>query len=203
MAVAPLIEFVVRARKTPTDPKRFLGDVGQENHVEYLTQILVNGLFVSQGHRDDVCLTFVFEGSADYSRVIQFRGDQLGTISDQTERGILNLFADCLTAGVGLAKEASIEVRPGVTIAARSFESLLKHYSESRPIYLLDKKGLDVRESNLETNAVFVLTDHIPMPPKQLKSMVRRGAQPVSLGPVVLHASQCVVLIQNEYDRIA
>ena len=70
-------------------------------------------------------------------------------------------------------------------------------------IHLLDRKGDDIREIDLAEDAVFILTDHIPMPPKQAKSLVNRGARAISLGPKMLHASQCVVLIQNEYDRLS
>lgn len=197
-----MIEFVVRARKAPTDASKFLGEAGREAHVEYLTQILVNTLFVSKGHREDVCLTYVFEGSADFSRAISFRGDTIGMIGDQTEKGLLQLFARCLAAGAGLAKDAATTTDQGILISAISFERLVKRYQETRPVYVLDKKGSDVRQVELLDNAVFLLTDHIPMPPKAAKSLIRRGVTPLSLGPVMLHASQCVVLIQNEYDRL-
>jgi tRNA (pseudouridine54-N1)-methyltransferase len=197
-----LIEFVVRARKAPTEASKFLGEAGRDAHVEYLTQILVNTLFVSKGHREDVCLTYVFEGSADFSRAISFRGDTIGMIGDQTEKGLLQLIARCLAAGAGLSKDASIKTEQGILISATSFERLVKQYQETRPIFLLDKKGSDVRQMELPDDAVFLLTDHIPMPPKAAKSLVRRGVKPLSLGPVMLHASQCVVLIQNEYDRL-
>jgi tRNA (pseudouridine54-N1)-methyltransferase len=197
-----LIEFVVRARKAPTDAERFLGDAGHSAHVEYLTQILVNALFVSKGHRSDVCLTYVFEGTADFSRALYFRGDKIRMLGDQSEQGLLQLFARCLRAGARLAKEAELETDEGIVIQAISFERLVKQYQATRPVFLLDRKGQDIRSANLPGDAVFLLTDHIPMPPKQSKSLIKRGVQPISLGPVMLHASQCVVLIQNEYDRL-
>jgi tRNA (pseudouridine54-N1)-methyltransferase len=197
-----LIEFVVRARKAPTEASKFLGNAGKEAHVEYLTQILVNALFVSKGHRSDVCLTYVFEGSADFSRVLHFRGESLGQIEDQSEQGLLRLFARCLAAGAGLQKDTSIVTDQGIDVTATSFEKLIKGYQETRQVFLLEPKGQDIRHAELPDEAVFVLTDHIPMPPKQAKSMVRRGVTALSLGPIMLHASQCVVLIQNEYDRL-
>jgi tRNA pseudouridine-54 N-methylase len=48
----------------------------------------------------------------------------------------------------------------------------------------------------------FLLTDHVPLPRNLRKSLLRRGVEPVSLGPVMLRASQCVVLVLNEYDRL-
>ncbi len=195
-----MLEFLIRARKAPTDANRFLGHAGQEAHVEYLTQILINGLFVSQGHRDDVRLSFVFEASADFSRVITLDGSTLGSLTDLSEQGLLELFARCLEVSTGSNKDEVRQVLPGVTVAAMSFEQQIKTY-EGRQIYLMDRKGKDIRETSLEHNAVFVLTDHIPMPSKQAKSLVNRGAMTISVGSKMLHASQCIVLIQNEYDR--
>jgi tRNA (pseudouridine54-N1)-methyltransferase len=163
---------------------------------------LVNALFVSKGHRSDVCLTYVFEGTADFSRALYFRGDKIRMLGDQSEQGLLQLFARCLRAGARLAKEAELETDEGIVIQAISFERLVKQYQATRPVFLLDRKGQDIRSANLPGDAVFLLTDHIPMPPKQSKSLIKRGVQPISLGPVMLHASQCVVLIQNEYDRL-
>ena len=50
-------------------------------------------------------------------------------------------------------------------------------------------------------DAVFLLTDHIPMPRKTFKSMQRQGVSRIALGPVMLQASQCISIIQNELDR--
>lgn len=197
-----MIEFIIRARRAPTVPEQFLGSAGQEAHVEYLTQVLVNGLFVSQAHRDNVVMSFVLEASPDFSRIIRFSGSDLGSIPEQTESGLLELFGDALKTSLGAQKDEVREVLPGITIAAMSFETLIKSYQDNKVIYLLDRKGSDVRTIELPENAVFVLTDHVPMPPKQAKSLVNRGAKTISLGPKMLHASQCVVLIENEYDRM-
>ncbi|MEK6193153.1 MAG: tRNA (pseudouridine(54)-N(1))-methyltransferase TrmY, partial [Deltaproteobacteria bacterium] len=42
--------------------------------------------------------------------------------------------------------------------------------------------------------------DHIPMPKKSFNSLKRLGAQKISLGPKMLFASQCIVLINNQLD---
>ena len=33
-------EFLIRARKAPVDPERFLCNVGEKSHVEYLAQVM-------------------------------------------------------------------------------------------------------------------------------------------------------------------
>ena len=52
----------------------------------------------------------------------------------------------------------------------------------------------------LRRNPCFLLTDHLPMPKKSFNSLERLGAERIALGPKMLFASQCVVLIHNELD---
>ena len=66
---------------------------------------------------------------------------------------------------------------------------------------MLATKGEYLRHIDLPLDGTFVLTDHIPMPKKTFKSMLRQGVKKISLGPRMLHASQCITLINNEYDR--
>jgi len=194
-------EYIIRARKAPTDPKKFLGAIGAGSHVEYLAQIVVNTLFVSKGHRSDTTLTLVLEDAKDYSKAITLDGASLGSIPDMSESGILLTISNCLKSAIALEKEECISLDNGIEVQAISFEHLVKVRLETRSVFLLDKKADDIRDCTLPDDAVFLLTDHIPMPRKTFKSLRRQGVQNVSLGPVMLHASQCVVLIQNEYDR--
>ena len=194
-------EYIVRARKAPADPDRFRRAIGSDAHIEYLAQIIINSLFVSKGHRSDTDLTLVLEESRDYSRAICFPGGCLGSLTDLSESGLLKILIECLAASSGMRKEETRSLDNGLRIQAISFEHLVKARVDEHPVYLLDRKGDDIRSLALATDAVFLLTDHIPMPKKTFKSLERQGIGKISLGPLMLHASQCVVLIQNEYDR--
>ena len=194
-------EYIVRARKAPTDAESFVKAIGSEVRVEYLAQIMTNCLFVSKGHRSDTKLTLVLEDSRDFSRAVSLDGDSMGCLYDQTESGMLKVIIESLTAASNLSKEDNLTLDNGIAVQAISFEHLVKVRLETHPVYLLDKKGEDIRSVTLADDAVFLLTDHIPMPRKTYKSLRRQGVNNLSLGPIMLHASQCVVLIQNEYDR--
>ncbi|MBV1877811.1 MAG: hypothetical protein KUG79_09240 [Pseudomonadales bacterium] len=194
-------EYIIRARQAPTDAGQFLRAVGTSAHVEYLAQIMINTLFVSKGHRKDTTLTLVLEDSRDFSRAISLKGESMGSLPGLTETGLLAVIAECLKAAANLEKECTVEMANGIQIQAISFEHLIKARVQNQRVYLLDKKGEDVRDLELEQSAVYILTDHIPMPRKTFKSLRRQGVRNISLGPTMLHASQCVVLIQNEYDR--
>lgn len=194
-------EYIVRAHSAPADPGQLLAAVGSGAHVEYLAQIIVNALFVAKGHRNDVTLTLVLEKSGDYSRALSIPGNAFGSLGGLHESALLEVIADSLFEGRGLAKEASVTTGLGIRVSATSFEHIARDRLAGGPVFLLDRKGQDVREVSVPRNAAFLLTDHVPMPKKLARSLVRRGAIPVSLGPVMLHASQCVVVVQNEIDR--
>lgn len=194
-------EFVIRAHGASTDPQRFLASVGEGAHVEYLAQIIISTLMISKGHRDDTILHLVLEESADYSRCITLDGAHLGHLGGTTEAALLALIAAALGRAQGLAKEAQCVTPEGVRVQAISFERLVKHLQASHQVYLLDRRGEDIRSVQMAVDAVFVMTDHIPLPRKIGKSLIRQGAKAVSLGPVMLQASQCVNIVQNELDR--
>ncbi len=195
-------EFIIRARKAPVDPHRFMAGVGREPHVEYLAQMVVNGLFVSKGHRENTVLTLVLENSPDYSRSLNLDGRVLGSLDGLDEQTLLETLADALACGRGLGREASIVADNGIGVRTISFEHLVKEKAmEARPLYLLDRKGTDIREVDLADDPVFVMTDHVPMPKKTFKSLARLGARGVSVGPIMLYTAQCLVLVHNELDR--
>ena len=198
-----LVEFIVRARSAPTDPEKFLGAVGQGHGVEYLASIVTNALFVSQGHRSDARITLVLEKSADFSRVVTFSGDSLGNLVGAHEAAMLKSIAVALEAGVGRAKDETTMTHENISVAATSFERLVKLRSEHLPVYLLDRKGRDIRQAPVAQNSVFVMTDHTPMPKKTFNSMARQGVKKISVGPKMLHAAQCITLIWGELDRVA
>lgn len=193
--------FVVRARKAPVDSKRFLEEVGRESHVEILAHILMNALLVSKSHRDDVVVYLVLESSLDYSRTVIFDGARLGDLGGFNEAALLGNIASALEAGAGLPKDVLIQVKPGVSLRTTSFEHLVREMAEDNTLYVLDKKGIDIRDLELSQNACFILTDHIPMPRKTFNGLKRLGAEKLSLGNKMLFASQCVVLIHSEMDR--
>ncbi|MBF4422678.1 MULTISPECIES: tRNA (pseudouridine(54)-N(1))-methyltransferase TrmY [Vibrio] len=192
--------FVVRARAASTDKQTFLASVGQEAHTEILAHVLMNAIFTAQSHRDDVVVYLVLESTQDFSRTLCFESSQLHNIGGFHEQALLTKIGLALDVSVGMGKEQTREVEQGLTVETISFEKLVQRLSESYHLYLLDKKGESVREHQFSDDSCFLLTDHIPMPKKSWNSLKRLNTQKISLGPRMLFASQCIVLIQNELD---
>ena len=196
-----MVDFIVRARAAPVDPDAFRAAIGKSQGVEYLADIIKAGLLVSKGHRPDVALHLVLERSSDFSRVLTFKGSELPSFKGLQEDNLLDAMADALKAAVKLGKDQAVVDKRGLTVSTISFEHFVKRLAETRKTFVLRPDGADIRTTNLPENAVFVLTDHTPMPRKTFSSMARQGVSAVSVGPLMLHASQCISILLNEMDR--
>jgi tRNA (pseudouridine54-N1)-methyltransferase len=192
--------FVLRARAASTDSRQLLAGVGQGSHSEVLAHTLMNAIFVAQSHRDDVVVFLVLESTRDYSRTIRFDASNIANIGGFHEQALLSKVATALDASAGMGKEQERQVESGISVRTISFEKLVQELATDFQLYMMDRKGTPIRERQFEDNACFLLTDHIPMPKKSFNSLKRLGAQHISLGPKMLFASQCVVLIHNELD---
>lgn len=194
--------FLLRARSAPTDSQKLLAAVGKEAHTEILAHTLMNAIFVAQSHRPDVMVYLVLESTEDYSRTIVFHSDAISDFGGFHEAALLGKIARALDLSKAMDKETSRLVESGITVRTVSFERLVKELADQFPLFLLDKKGTPIRQQAFEgAHACFLLTDHIPMPKNVFNSLKRLGAKKIALGPKMLFASQCVVLIHNELDQ--
>lgn len=192
--------FVLRARAAPTNSQDLLAGVGNDAHTEILAHTLMNTIFVAQSHRRNVTVHLVLESTNDYSRTITVIADQLKEIGGFHEQALISKVSKALDTSIGMNKEESRPVEPGITVRTVSFEKLVKELADDHPLYVMDKKGESIREQAFGEHPCFLLTDHIPMPKKSFNTLKRLGAEKISLGPTMLFASQCAVLINNELD---
>ena len=192
--------FVLRARAAPTDSQALLASVGKDAHSEILAHTLMNAVFVAQSHRPDVIVHLVLESTRDFSRAIRFDVNAMHDIGGFNEQALLGKIAKALDASRGMGKDEARPVESGVVVRTSSFERLVKELAEDHQLFVMDPNGTSIREQLFEGNPCFLLTDHIPMPKKILPSLERMGAKKISLGPKMLFASQCVVLIHHELD---
>jgi tRNA (pseudouridine54-N1)-methyltransferase len=176
--------------------------VGQEAHTEILAHSLMNGIFVAQSHREDVVFYLVLESTKDYSRTICFHSNEVSQFGGFHEQALLKKIAHALEVSRGMAKEQIRQVEAGITVQTISFERLVQDLAQEYQLFMMDKKGTSIREQTFIGNPCFLLTDHIPMPKKSFNSLKRLGAEKISLGPKMLFASQCVVLIHNQLDMM-
>ena len=191
----------MRARAAPTDSHKLLESVGKEAHAEILAHTLMNAVFVAQSHRPDVIVYLVLESTQDFSRTVRFEVNAMHEIGGFDERALLGKVAKALDISRGMGKEETRPVESGVSVQTLSFERLVQGLAADHQLFLMDRKGTPIREQAFAGNPCFLLTDHIPMPKKTIPGLERLGAKKIALGPTMLFASQCVVLIHYELDQ--
>ena len=92
-------------------------------------------------------------------------------------------------------------MRPRVVALSREQQAVVQELAVDHPLFVMDRKGMPIREQVFEDNPCFLLTDHIPMPKNTFHTLERLGTKNISLGSKMLFASQCVVLIHHELDQ--
>jgi tRNA (pseudouridine54-N1)-methyltransferase len=193
--------FILKARKASTHASKIASQVGSKDHFEVILHSVMNAFFVASGFRDDVEIYIVLDSSEDFPRTIKLSSENGLSISGFHEKAILELIETILKSSIKIQKNESLLLGPGIEVLGFGFEKLVKKLIETRPIFILDKKGLDIRQTDLPEHPIFILTDHLMMPKKNMLGLKRLGLKSLSLGKKMLFASQCVVLINHELDR--
>jgi tRNA (pseudouridine54-N1)-methyltransferase len=193
--------FVIRARKGTTQWEKIRQQMGGKEHFEVVVHTVLNAFFISNDFRKNVEVYIVLDSSEDFPRTIKLSAAEGLSLSGFHETAVLDLIERVLKESGHLRKDETQFVAPGVQISGFGFEKLIAHLLQTQPVYLLQPKGVDIRTSVIADNPVFILSDHIPLPPKNIKSLKHKGLQTLSLGKKMLFASQCVVLINDQLDR--
>lgn len=193
--------FILRARTGPTTPENVRPNVGGPSHVEVISQTVIAALFVAKDVRDDVRLHVCLDGPSDPPKTLSFSSPDLYRLQGFHEDAITADIERGLAASTGLARGEQRSVDSGYTVSRMSFEATLRQIAATSPAFILSRKGHDIRGSGISTDSCFVLSDHVPMPPKTIKLMRRLGVREISLGPRMLFAAHCVVIVHNELDR--
>ena len=193
-------EFILRARKAPTAPNFSIDNLPDAGHMEVVAACISNAVFYSNHLREDTSISVVLEGGPEPPKTLIVDSRTLGTLEGFDERSIALMIQQALGVGKGLGLRQERPVIGGVTIAKTAFEHLVQDRSPDQLFYL-SKKGADIREAEFPESPTFVFSDYLSMPKKSGRYLARLGATPISLGPRMLFASQCIVLVHNELDR--
>ena len=170
-------------------------DLMKAGRIDIAIHSLIQGIFLSHGFREDVIFHLVFYGMPDPPKHISIQVKEGTPINKKDVAGLIK--KALYKYKVGEKNEAM----PGVFIEKKSFlkviEALEKKGSE---IFILDKRGGDIREAKIKDNCVFVIGDHEGLPKKELRRL-KEVAKKVSIGPKMYFASQTVAVVNNELDR--
>jgi tRNA (pseudouridine54-N1)-methyltransferase len=154
----------------------------------------IQGVFLSHGFRKDTRFHFIFYGQPDPPKHIEM---QVKDESEISKKDVGNLIKKILYK---YKPGKKTEVLPGCFVEKKSFLNVIEELKkEGKEIYILDKRGEDIRKAKIKNNCVFILGDHEGLPKKELKRL-KETATPVSIGDKMYFASQTVAVVNNELD---
>ena len=186
--------FVYFSSKARTSGNFDLKDLMKAGRIDIAIHSLINALFLSHDKRKDVKTHMIFYGAPDPPKHIEI---SIKSGLDIGKKNVGNLIKKILYKYKEGKKK---EVMPGCFVEKKSFLKVIEELSKSNDIFLLDKKGEDIRKAKMQKNCVFVLGDHEGLPKKEFKRL-RKTAKLISVGPKTYFASQVVTIINNELDR--
>lgn len=192
-------EFILLSLKGKTTPDFSLDSLPKAGRLDLVCRFISNALWISNDLRRDTIVYVALSGPNSPPKVITFNGRELKGL-EPDERSIGKAIQSALQSGLNLELGQSLEVSPGITVTKKAVETLIKEKSDKQIVYL-HPQGTDLREFNFQKNVVFILGDMIGLPRKTEKLLERLGAKKVNLGPVMLFASHCSIVVHNELDR--
>jgi len=193
-------EFILLSLKGKTSPDFNLEDLPGAGRIDLVCRTVSNILFISNALRRDTIVHISLNGPKSPPKMITFNGDELKGV-EPDERSIATVIKTALKHSANLQQDEEKEVSPGVFISNKSFERLVKEKSKRCQLIYLHPKGEDIREAKFEENFLVIFGDYIGLPKNTEKLIERLGAKKISIGPIMLFASHCPVIIHNELDR--
>ena len=181
-------------------------DLMKAGRMDIAIHSFIQAIFLSHDVREDVTFHFIFYGMPDPPKHIEIsvqksRGlpeDEKQERIDISKKDIGGLIKKLLYKYRPGEKK---EVLPGCFIEKKSFLKVIQELLEKDiQVFLLDKKGEDIREAEILENCAFIIGDQEGLPNKELKRL-KKQLTLLSIGPKMYFASQTVAIVNNELDR--
>jgi len=186
---------VYYSRSAVTSGNLIKDDLKKAGRMDIVCNVFISAFFVSNQMRPDVRLHMIFEGPPNAPRHLVFESNEDMPVSKKDVAGLIKRMLYKSPDREGLK-----EIFPGAWIEKKSFEKVIDELNEKgKNIFLLSKKGRDIREIQLNGNEVFILGDHEGFPASKKKFL--KKIERVSVGPKILFASQTITIVHNEVDR--
>jgi len=193
-------EFILLASRAKTTADIDLLNLKEAGRIDLVCRAVSSALWTSDHLRTDTIIHIVLNGPSNPPKIISFFGDKLKNV-DPDEISIAKFIILALKKGRNLNLNEEIDVSEGIKVSKKSFEKLLKEKSHNQLIYL-HEKGNDIRKIKFKEDVVFILGDNLGLPKKTEKFLKNLNAEKISLGKISLFASHCIVIVQNELDRL-
>lgn len=183
-----MYEFVLHSRTGRTDGRfRSLAEAGR---LDAVYRCILTALFRSHAHRHDATFHAILNGPPKPPLHLEVSGTDLrdARTDERTWEGILR-------------KVLGGGSHPGISIRKGSLQSLVREKHESNvEIFVLEEKGEPISTVDFGPSAVFVLGDHVGIPKKDERFVLRYGRK-ISLGKQRYHAASCIDILNYVLDQ--
>ena len=187
-------EFVYFSQSARTSGNFDKDDLMKAGRMDIAIHSFIQGVFLSHGFRKDMKFHFIFYGMPDPPKHIEI---QVKDDLEISKKDVGNLIRKILYK---YKEGKKTEVFPGCFVEKKSFLKLIEEMkNDGKEIYLLDKRGEDLRKMKISNDCVFILGDHEGLPKKESKRL-REMSNLVSIGNKMYFASQTVAVVNNELD---
>jgi tRNA (pseudouridine54-N1)-methyltransferase len=187
-------EFVYFSQSARTSGNFDKDDLMKAGRMDIAIHSFIQGVFLSHGFRKDMKFHFIFYGMPDPPKHIEI---QVKDDLEISKKDVGNLIRKILYK---YKEGKKTEVFPGCFVEKKSFLKLIEEMKkDGKEIYLLDKRGEDLRKMKINNDCVFILGDHEGLPKKESKRL-REMSNLVSIGNKMYFASQTVAVVNNELD---
>jgi tRNA (pseudouridine54-N1)-methyltransferase len=196
--------FVIIGQKAVASGEFLLDDLaGSSGRLDVLLRCIRAAILVSHGVRRGVVVYLVLRGGLRAPRVL--RVDAAATrFLRPDERSLATLVQKALGADADGDDQAFVLVRPGLSVRRGGVDEIIPELGDA-PLFVLEPNGADVRHipDIAASHAAFVIGDHLGLDEKTRANLAARGAIPIRVGPVAIHADDVVAILSNELDRRA
>ena len=170
------------------------GGLMKAGRMDIAIHSFIQGVFLSHSFRKDVVFHFVFYGMPDPPKHIEI---QVTKDLGLNKRNIAKIIQKLLYKYKEGEKR---EVFPNCFIEKKSFLKVIGELKgNGNQIFILDKKGEDLRKVKISEDCVFILGDHEGLSKKEIKRL-KEIVKSISIGKKTYFASQTVAVVNNELD---
>ena len=170
------------------------GGLMKAGRIDIAIHSFIQGVFLSHDFRKDVVFHFVFYGMPDPPKHIEI---QVTKDLGLNKRNIAKIIQKLLYKYKEGEKR---EVFPNCFIEKKSFLKVIEELrDEGNDVFILNRKGEDLRKVKISKDCVFILGDHEGFSKKEIKRL-KEIVKPVSIGKKTYFASQTVAVVNNELD---
>lgn len=189
-------EFIYFSRKAWTTGN--FKDIMKAGRMDIASHIVIHSFFVSNARRNNIKLNMFFYGPPNPPMHLELYDQYEGKDSPISKKDVVGLIKRMLFKQKDGKK---VEALPACFIEKKSILKFVEDLIETgREVFVLDKKGEDIRTVDIGENPVFLLGDQEGLSTKEFKR-IKKMSTPVTLGKMTYFASQTMAIVHNELDR--